>query len=105
MGVAYGSDPLQVQTLLQDVASGHPGVMPLPAPMVVLDDFAESALLFTLRFWVRLDQGLDGRVIDSDLRCRVLQKLAEAGIDIPFPQRDVHVVGVSECMHKTDSGG
>ena len=105
VGVAYGSDPLQVQTLLQDVASGHPGVMPLPAPMVVLDDFAESALLFTLRFWVRLDQGLDGRVIDSDLRCRVLQKLAEAGIDIPFPQRDVHVVGVSECMHKTDSGG
>lgn len=105
VGVAYGSDPLQVQTLLQDVASGHPGVMPLPAPMVVLDDFAESALLFTLRFWVRLDQGLDGRVIDSDLRCRVLQKLAEAGIDIPFPQRDVHVVGVSECMHKTDCGG
>ena len=105
VGVAYGSDPLQVQTLLQGVASGHPGVMSSPAPMVVLDDLAESALLFTLRFWVRLDQGLDGRVIDSDLRCRVLQKLAEAGIDIPFPQRDVHVVGVSELVHKTDRGG
>lgn len=105
VGVAYGSDPLQVQTLLQDVASGHPGVMSSPAPIVVLDDLAESALLFTLRFWVRLDQGLDGRVIDSDLRCRVLRKLAEAGIDIPFPQRDVHVVGVSELVHKTENGG
>ena len=92
VGVAYGSDPVQVKNLLQAAAREHPNVIQKPEPMVVLDDLADSALLFTLRFWIRLDQGLDAREIDSDLRCEILQKLAGAGIDVPFPQRDVHLI-------------
>lgn len=91
VGVAYGSDPVQVKNLLQAAAHEHPNVTQSPEPRVVLDDLADSALVFTLRFWIRLDQGLDAREIDSDLRCAVLQKLAGAGIEVPFPQRDVHL--------------
>lgn len=77
--------------------------MHVPAPVVTLDDFADSALLFSLRYWLRLDPGLDGRQIDSDLRCEILDKLRRAGIDIPFPQRDVHLVRTSPTENPLNS--
>lgn len=103
VGVAYGADPVQVSNLLQAAALEHPQVMHVPAPVVTLDDFADSALLFSLRYWLRLDPGLDGRQIDSDLRCEILDKLRRAGIDIPFPQRDVHLVRTSPTENPLNS--
>lgn len=103
VGVAYGSDPVQVKNLLQAAAREHPDVMHSPEPRVVLDDLADSALLFTLRFWIRLDQGLDGREIDSDLRCEILQKLAAAGIEVPFPQRDVNLKAAEPLSVRVES--
>ena len=59
--------------------------------MVVLDDLGDNALIFTLRYWIRVEAGTDGRRVDSDLRCEILEKLRVAGIDVPYPQRDVHL--------------
>lgn len=92
VGVSYSADPARVADLLRAAALAHPKVMREPMPVVTLDDFAESALVFTLRFWVRLGPGLDGRVVDSDLRCTILDQLGQAGIEIPYPQRDIHIV-------------
>lgn len=91
VGVAYGVDPAAVKHLIQSTAVGHHEVMQDPAPMVVLDDFGDNALVFTLRFWIRVESGTDGRVVDSDLRCDILARLVNAGIDIPYPQQDVHL--------------
>ena len=91
IGVAYGANVVQVKNLLQAAALEHPDVEQNPQPTVTLDDLADSALVFTLRFWVRLDQGTDGKQIDSDLRCEILEKLAATGIQVPFPQRDVRL--------------
>lgn len=91
VGVAYGADPAEVKQLIQSAAQAHPDVMQQPQPMVVLDDFGDSALVFTLRYWIRVETTTDGRVVDSDLRCDILAKLKNAGIDVPFPQRDLHL--------------
>ena len=91
LGVAYGSDVVQVKNLLQAAALEHQEVERSPAPNVTLDDFGDNALIFTLRFWIRLDQGIDGARIDSDLRCEILEKFAAVGIELPYPQRDIHV--------------
>jgi small-conductance mechanosensitive channel len=91
VGVAYGADPVQVKNLMQAAALEHSDVMQSPQPMVVLDDLGDNALIFTLRYWIRVQAGTDGRRVDSDLRCEILEKLKTAGIAVPYPQRDVHL--------------
>lgn len=95
VGVAYGADPVQVKNLMQSAALEHPDVMRMPEPMVVLDDLGDNALIFTLRYWIRIQNGTDGRRVDSDLRCEILEKLNNAGIDVPYPQRDIRLTAMS----------
>lgn len=92
VGVAYGSDPVKVKNLMREAALTSPEVTQSPEPMVVLDDFGDNALVFTLRYWIRVESGTDGRVVDSDLRCEILDRLIEAGINLPYPQRDVRLI-------------
>ena len=95
VGVAYGSDPVKVKNVMREAALKSPEITQYPEPMVVLDDFSDSALIFTLRYWIRVGTGTDGRVVDSDLRCDILERLSVAGIELPFPQRDVHLSAAS----------
>lgn len=91
VGVAYGSDTKLVQKLLHQAAEEHPQVLRSPGPIVRFDDFGDSALLFTLLPWT---WDLDGRfVIASDLRLRIDELFTEHGVEIPFPQQDLHIRG------------
>lgn len=93
IGVAYGSDSQRVAALIVQAAIEHPQVVQAPAPVVLFEDFADNALLFTVEFWVRLRSGTDGGRVRSELRHRIYALLDQAGIPIPFPQRDVHLEG------------
>ncbi|MCA9079308.1 MAG: mechanosensitive ion channel [Planctomycetaceae bacterium] len=89
VGVAYGSDPNQVRSILMEVVERQPLILREPAPIVTFDGFGDSSLNFTLRaFLPALDQRLP--TIDA-LHSGIYQMLAEAGIEIPFPQRDLHI--------------
>jgi potassium efflux system protein len=89
VGVSYGTDPEQVIKLLVEVANAYPGVMRSPEPAAFFLGFGESALNFELRFWsARQEVWFQ---LKSDVSVAVNKKLAEAGIEIPFPQRDLHV--------------
>ncbi len=89
VGVAYGSDPERVLLLLESAAAETPEVQASPKPRAVFTGFGDSSLDFRLLAWVEsIDVGLQAQ---TNLRMAVLRKLAEAGIEIPFPQRDVHV--------------
>jgi small-conductance mechanosensitive channel len=91
VGVAYGSDTKLVQKLLHQAAEEHPQVLRSPGPIVRFDDFGDSALLFTLLPWT---WDLDGRfIIESDLRLRIDELFTEHGVEIPFPQQDLHIRG------------
>lgn len=91
VGVSYNSDPEQVRDSLLEVAAEHPFVLKEPAPFVLLMAFGDNALEFELRCIVRdIQQRL---IIQSELNYAVLARFRKAGIDIPFPQRTIHIAG------------
>lgn len=89
VGVAYRSDVDQVKQLLLEAARSHPQVLPHPEPDVRFTAFGDSALQFDLLFWVGEAKG--GVRVLSDLRYQLHQRFKENGIEIPFPQREIHL--------------
>jgi small-conductance mechanosensitive channel/tetrahydromethanopterin S-methyltransferase subunit F len=89
VGVAYGSDPREVERLLLMVLREHPLVLDDPTPIVLFQDFGDSALVFRCLFWIR--DVLQRLRVASDLRYRIDEVFRGAGIEIPFPKRDVHL--------------
>jgi len=89
VGVAYGSDPAQVLRLLEAAAAEVPEVQGVPRPRALFVGFGDSSLDFRLFAWVEsLDVGVEAQ---NGLRTSILRILGGAGIEIPFPQRDVHI--------------
>ncbi|MDH3196427.1 MAG: DUF3772 domain-containing protein, partial [Hyphomicrobiales bacterium] len=89
IGVAYGSDADKVREILRSCAADHPLVMKNPEPKVFLLDFGDSALMFRLDAY--LPDISNGFGVRSDIRFEILKQFGEAGIEIPFPQRDVNL--------------
>lgn len=89
IGVAYGSDVNVVTTLLQEVAQEQSNVLKVPKPFVLFEDFGDSALLFSLNYFITDSFG-DPKT-KSDMRYKIDAKFREHNISIPFPQRDVHL--------------
>jgi len=89
VGVAYGSDTALVKRLLLEAAHNHFRVEWDPQPVVLFWDFGASSLEFRMRFWV--DDYDHALVIASDLRTEIDRLFREHGIEIAFPQQDIHV--------------
>lgn len=87
--VAYGTEPEQLIKILVGVAESNPGVLLQRPPVAFFRGFGESALNFELRFWSAQQDTLIQ--LHSDVTVAVAKALREAGIEIPFPQRDLHV--------------
>jgi small-conductance mechanosensitive channel len=89
VGVAYQSDPELVRKTLLEVAADHPGVLKERNADVLLQEFGDSSLNFILRVWTREYTTTPG-VLRSELNYAICRKFKEHGIEIPFPQRDLH---------------
>ncbi len=89
VGVAYGSDVDKVRTALMDVAEASSYLGADPEPRVRFREFADSALTFQLLGWID-EPVLRGRALD-ELNSMVYKRFAEDGIEIAFPQLDVHL--------------
>jgi len=103
VGVAYRSPTREVADILHQAAAEHGLVLKDPAPMVIFEDFGESALVFALYFWVDIAKS-SGMQIQSDLRFMLEKRLADAGISIAFPQRDIHVDSTRPLQIEVVSG-
>ncbi len=90
VSVAYGSDPEIVKTLLLRVAANEPGVLKSPQPTVRLEEFGENGLKFSLFVWTSEYSDKVG-VLKSLLNFSLLKIFREEKINMPFPQRDVHL--------------
>ncbi len=89
VGVAYGTDTRKAMALMLEAARAHPRVLDDPAPFVSFEAFGDSALLLTLRAYLNdVDHRLSTR---TDLNQAIAERFAEAGIEIAFPQRDLHL--------------
>lgn len=90
VGVAYGSDTRRVMQLLAEVAERHGVVEKDPKPQVLFTEFADSTLIFELRFWVDVIKANSAQVA-SDLRQMIAGAFADNGIVIAFRQQDIHL--------------
>lgn len=90
IGVSYGSDLDKTYELVLEAANEHPSCSKNPAPECYLVDFGDSGVNFTLYFWV--EDIIKGRKRPrSDVLFSIWRKFHEHGIEIPFPQRDLHI--------------
>ena len=90
VGVAYGSDLKLLQRLLLEAAAEHPKALRDPSPVVLLTEFGDSSLNFELGVWTQEMTAIPIH-FTSEMNFIIDQKLRENDIEIPFPQRDLHV--------------
>ena len=98
VGVAYGSDVEKVRDILERIAREHPEVITdgsAPAPRALFMGFGDSSLDFELR--VRLKHIERRFSIKSDLNFAIDEAFRAAGITVPFPQRDIHIISQAEA--------
>jgi potassium efflux system protein len=89
VGVAYGSDTQKARQILLDLAADHPLILDDPAPMATFEQFADSSLTLYLRAFL---PNPDNRLKTiTELHSEIDKRFAEAGIEIAFPQRDLHL--------------
>ena len=91
VGVSYNADSRKVEQLLREVVSSHSMVLKDPAPLVIFKDFGDSALQFEVYYWIELRKA-SGLKVSSDMRHHIASVFKEAGINIPYPQRDIHII-------------
>ena len=89
VGIAYGSDVNLATTILIEVAKAHRDVLKNPKPFVIFEDFGDSALQFVLHFYIT--NSFTDPKIKSEIRYAIEAKFREHQINIPFPQRDIHL--------------
>ena len=97
LGVAYGSDVQLVTKILLDIIKTQKNVLKSPKPFVLFEDFGDSALLFSLNFYIT-DSFSDPR-IKSELRYKIDAEFRNNKVTIPFPQRDVHLFQQAPFQH------
>ena len=89
VGVAYGSDTALVKEILLAVAADHPRTLNSPPAIVRLLNFGDSSLDFDVIFWSRDFLRIED--IKSDIRFEIDKRFRAQGVEIPFPQRDLHI--------------
>lgn len=91
VGAKYGTDPQMVIGLLTETVSRHPETLADPPPYAVFKGFGPSSLDFVVRAWTASESWL---VVNSDLGVAVNNAFRDAGIEIPYPQQDLHLRSV-----------
>jgi small-conductance mechanosensitive channel len=89
VGVSYNSDLDNVLTVLRSVADEHPKILKHPEPDVLLTGFGDSSWNMKLRAWISNPKF--HHKIKSELNCAIVRTFRENNIEIPFPQRDLHL--------------
>ncbi|MEO1310849.1 MAG: mechanosensitive ion channel domain-containing protein [Pseudomonadota bacterium] len=89
VGVSYDEDPERIIKILQEVADAQPNALRYPSPFVYFGGFGDSSLDFDVRLFIRdINSSLSTK---RDLRVAIFKRFREENVEIPFPQRDLHV--------------
>jgi len=105
VGVAYGTDVEKVRDILLAIAEGNASVVKsglVPQPLVLFREFGDSSLNFELRVFL---YDIEDRLkVVSEINFAINKAFREQGIEIPFPQRDLHVKSMPENFIKDEGG-
>ncbi|MBF0235172.1 MAG: mechanosensitive ion channel [Desulfamplus sp.] len=97
VGVEYGSDIELVRITLLEIAGKTSKVLKYPEPDVLFEDFGDSALIFSLRFWTFVDYFM---AVETDVRFRINKEFKSKGIVIAFPQQDINIKSIPSDVMK-----
>ncbi|TVP52704.1 MAG: mechanosensitive ion channel family protein [Mongoliibacter sp.] len=98
VGVSYKENPDKVKEVLLEIADKNDNVLKTPAPDVLFDEFDDSSLNFILRVWTS-EYVAKPRVLKSQLYFEIFRRFTEENIEIPFPQRDIHIISSPEKLN------
>jgi small-conductance mechanosensitive channel len=101
VGVAYGTLPERVVELLEKVAKDNPMMLDHPAPRVRMRAFGESSIDFELMGWIRLPE--QRGLAKHNILMEIERAFREGGIEIPFPQRDIHIKRAEESASESSA--
>jgi potassium efflux system protein len=90
IGVSYDATPEVVRCIMEEVAARTPNVQSLPPPEARFSSLGDSSLNFELLLWINVKE-VQPEQVRSDLYFALFRSLKEAGIEIPFPQRDIRI--------------
>lgn len=90
VGVSYNEDPDKVSKILLEVAENNPNILKIPVPSVLFDEYGDSSLNFFLAVWTSSHTDKP-RVLKSQIYFEIFRRFKEEGVEIPFPQRDIHI--------------
>jgi small-conductance mechanosensitive channel len=90
VGVSYSADPDVVRKIMLEAASKHPMVLDQPAPDVIFTDYGDNSINFMLRVWTS-ERAHAPASLKSDLYFALFKTFGEQKIELPFPQRDLHI--------------
>ena len=100
VGVAYGSDVRQVTQLITEVCQANPRVVAVPPPQIYFTVYGDSSLDFTI--WVHVRIPSDRMPATHELNSAIFEAFNANGIEIPFPQRDLHIKEWPEAPAKPE---
>jgi small-conductance mechanosensitive channel len=89
VGVAYGTRPARVVEILEEIANNNELIVKQPAPRARMRAFAESSVNFELLAWIRLPE--QRGLVQHQVLLEIERRFLEEGVQIPFPQRDIHI--------------
>ncbi|AGA78379.1 mechanosensitive ion channel family protein [Echinicola vietnamensis] len=99
VGVSYKEDPQKIKSVLMEVATNNDGVLKTPPPDVLFVEYGDNSINFILRVWT--SQYINKpKVLKSQLYYEIFRRFNEEGIEIPFPQRDLHLKSGFEKIGK-----
>lgn len=103
VGVSYNEDPEKIKKLLTEVAIANRGILSSPKPYILFEGFGDSSLNFLVMVWT--SEYIDRpRILKSELYYEIFAKFKEHNVEIPFPQRDIHLKsGFEKIVDKTEN--
>ncbi|MFY0605188.1 MAG: mechanosensitive ion channel [Cyclobacteriaceae bacterium] len=90
VGVSYNEDPQKIKSILMKVADENKNVLKDPEPSVLFDEYGDSSLNFILAVWTSTYTDRP-RVLKSELYYEIFKEFKKHNVEIPFPQRDIHI--------------
>jgi small-conductance mechanosensitive channel len=103
VGVAYGSNVEKAKELILAAAADIPRILQDPKPVCILTGLGDNAINLEARVWINDPQNGIASV-KSDLFGGILQRFQDHGIEMPYPQQDVHLKSIPDAMLRTNPG-
>jgi len=105
VGISYDDAPEEAVAIIEKIIAEHPGIVPSPAPMVTVDEFGDNSVNLRVCYYGDLRGEYSLFTVRSDVLTAIRNRFAAAGLSIPYPQRDVHMISAKPVNRAKATAG